>query len=480
MRGTKIPIDTIRESIANELSTAVKSYEIPAVCVRLGIQTTVEESDASEAHSSKRTYVRKRLLPLPEALLLKIAQQIVTEFGAPGLADLLSEITIHGEQRLSELSRRDALKALNHLDSLFGDLPLFESLNIFATEPLARTTDFTSHSTFTGLTLSKELEQHYIRNDDLSHEDVAIKCGALNCSQNKFFAFLEKLVDPLVRRGDQQADLAELLNPILRRDGFEFSTIGSTSGYPIYRIQKIALGVGGSVKNIIFASIGEKPELIFRDAVNNDVEIVKHGDKVLIFDRPFPLSGALVWADLVSWWQALTKNDDPVAAKSELYKRLKQSVLHSRSPGELAIFHTYYSVFGRSLGDNLPVLIPQVYLHYDPYTKRERGDQNHLVRQRMDFLMLLEQGIRIVIEVDGRQHYGEPDPHDRDRYRASPSLYARMVEEDRLLRLLGYEVYRFGGSDFHDTALGNSVPGPASRQVAEVFFSRLLRKHGVQ
>ena len=47
-------------------------------------------------------------------------------------------------------------------------------------------------------------------------------------------------------------------------------------------------GVSGAMKNLIFASTGEKPELIFRDAVNNDVEIVKNADKVLIYDRPLP------------------------------------------------------------------------------------------------------------------------------------------------------------------------------------------------
>lgn len=58
--------------------------------------------------------------------------------------------------------------------------------------------------------------------------------------------------------------------------------------------------------------------------------------------------------------------------------------------------------------------------------------------QRMDFLMLLPNGIRVVIEIDGKQHYSKNDI-------ASPKLYAEMMANTRELQLKGYEVYRFGG-----------------------------------
>ena len=58
--------------------------------------------------------------------------------------------------------------------------------------------------------------------------------------------------------------------------------------------------------------------------------------------------------------------------------------------------------------------------------------------QRMDFLMLLPNGIRVVIEIDGKQHYSEGDI-------SSPKLYAEMMVDTRKLQLKGYEVYRLGG-----------------------------------
>ncbi|MBP2266313.1 very-short-patch-repair endonuclease [Pseudarthrobacter sp. PvP004] len=107
------------------------------------------------------------------------------------------------------------------------------------------------------------------------------------------------------------------------------------------------------------------------------------------------------------------------------------------------------------MGFNVPALIPQVYLHYDPYT---RGRGATLPRQRMDFLLLMPGRRRIVLEVDGMQHYSENN-------RPSPDLYAQMVSEDRGLRLAGYEVYRFGGKE---------LSGAEAKPMLEEFFNRLL------
>ncbi|MER5708450.1 hypothetical protein [Streptomyces sp. NPDC002122] len=59
----------------------------------------------------------------------------------------------------------------------------------------------------------------------------------------------------------------------------------------------------------------------------------------------------------------------------------------------------------------------------------------------MDFLLLTPDRSRIVIEVDGVQHYADATG------KASPRLYSEMVAEDRRLRLMGYDIYRFGGHE---------------------------------
>jgi very-short-patch-repair endonuclease len=124
-----------------------------------------------------------------------------------------------------------------------------------------------------------------------------------------------------------------------------------------------------------------------------------------------------------------------------LYRRLDRSL--GDNDAERRILLAYGNRYVQ-FGPDIPALIPQVYLHYDPYTKRQGAAA--LTRQRMDFLLLLPNRARVVIECDGVQHYAN------DNGSASPRRYAEMVAEDRQLRLRGYEVYRFGGQELMESA----------------------------
>lgn len=471
-----IPLDTLREQIAQAVASA-KSYDLPGVCLRLGIQQSVDENDAQEAHSSKRLYVRGRILSWNEAELLALASRVLREYASEDLADTLSELTLHSEHRVSGLVRRDVLKVLNPLSPLFGNLSLIECLReIFGASVIQEDVigGYGSDRSLRG-----QIVQHCLHNEDWSNEELLIQCGALTCSQTRFFALLTKLLHPMTRRDAEQGELASAIDAALKRDGFTVRQTGVESGYAIYGVVRVQAGVAGTMKNLIFASVGEKPELVFRDAVNNDVEIVKHADKVLVFDRSLPSSGVLLWKDLRDWYAEQKGISDPISAKEQLFRRLRQAVLSARSAGEFAVFQGYYERYGSLLGDRLPALIPQVYLHYDPYTRRQRGDEQFLMRQRMDFLLMLEQGVRIVIEIDGRHHYAVPDPQVSDRFIASAQRYAEMVAEDRRLRLAGYEVYRFGGYEFLDVDFEQFKIGPHAQQCVAEFFERLLARHGV-
>lgn len=92
----------------------------------------------------------------------------------------------------------------------------------------------------------------------------------------------------------------------------------------------------------------------------------------------------------------------------------------------------------------------------------------------MDLLLLLDRSVRVVIEVDGKHHYA-------DGATASPTKYAGMVSEDRLLRLRGYEIYRFGAAEFSDTEVEGERfrIGPGSRALVSRFFRELFARHGV-
>ncbi|SOE70886.1 hypothetical protein SAMN05414139_03905 [Burkholderia sp. D7] len=473
--AVRVALETLRDRIADGIKESAKAYDVPAVCVRVGIQERVEAGDTDEAFRSRRVYVKSRLMKHDQAALLLIATAVLKEFDVPRLAEVVSELTVHAKRRITEVTRRDTLKILNRLGSLFNDVDLFDGLNVVSSEHLSHD-GVDNHLNFLP-SLSKDIVQHYVRNPDYSNEEMLILCGALTCSQTKFFALLEKLLDPVVRRGEEQVELATRLNAVLRHDGFHVAVVGEQSTHPVYAVQRIGDGVVGTVKNLIFASVGPKPELVLRDAVSNDIEITKHADMCLVFDHPLPSSG-LTWVDMAEWWRERQGLSELKTARQSLGERLKRSVELTHSPGEYAIFRTYHEVFGPKLGDQLPALIPQVYLHYDPFTHAERvelGKGHVLGRQRMDFLMLLGSHVRVVIEVDGQQHYA-------DGGKASPARYARMVEEDRRLRLQGYELYRFGGAEFPDAAKENDryVIGPQSKKVVATFFERLLDRHKIK
>jgi very-short-patch-repair endonuclease len=229
-----------------------------------------------------------------------------------------------------------------------------------------------------------------------------------------------------------------------------------------YKATNLKGGVQSSVKNLIFAANGFKPEIVLIDSVSNDIQIVKNEEYCLVYNKPI-LERGLLWTDLIDWWA-----EQPQAAslarkeqEQQLYQRLLVSL---ESPPETLLFRTYYREFRHELRDALPVLIPQVYLHYDPKTISQLPKGQRLVRQRMDFLMLFSNYDRVVIEVDGQQHYSENNI-------AKPELYAKMVAEDRRLRLSGYEIYRFGGYE---------LEGETGMKIVTEFFHALLKDHSVR
>jgi hypothetical protein len=217
----------------------------------------------------------------------------------------------------------------------------------------------------------------------------------------------------------------------------------------------------GQIKNLIFAADGPKPRIVLRDAVENVIEIVENEQFCLVYDRP--LIRGLTWGELTDWWIAThgAASDSRLECGRALFERLSAS-LSPDSPGERLLLRTYAKRYGSEASDDLPALLPQIYLHYDPYTRRELGRRGDLVRQRMDFLLLPADGSRIVLEVDGAQHYSHEG-------KPRPQLYAEMVREDRELRLAGYEIYRFGGAELVDEA--------AAGRMLDAFFDRLLAKH---
>ena len=185
---------------------------------------------------------------------------------------------------------------------------------------------------------------------------------------------------------------------------------------------------------------------MLRDATRNVIEITRNADKCLVYDKALPAAG-LTWRELVHWWSARSQSKLPEQETGrQLWRRLAGSL---DSDPERCLLRTYSTRY--AVNPDIPALLPQVWLHYDPFLRPAGPARPAAVeRQRMDFLLLMPGRRCVVLEIDGKHHYAKDD-------RADPHAYARMVSEDRRLRLAGYEVYRFGGAEFIDKSKATAM-----------------------
>jgi hypothetical protein len=212
------------------------------------------------------------------------------------------------------------------------------------------------------------------------------------------------------------------------------------------------LSLKDKVKNIIFASVAARPEIIISE-LNGQVEIIKNEESCLVYNFDIAKDTGLLWKNLVDWWAK--KNNLSLTfekAQNDLYLRLYKSLV---TTVEKILFKTYYKKL-KKLGENLPALIPQVYYLNDPFNPEiNKG------KQRIDFLLILKNNKKIIIQVDANQHFA-----DEDKF--SPGKYAAMMSGDRELKLKGFEVYRFGSFEFKDENIENNL---------EEFFILLFEKY---
>lgn len=402
---------------------------------------------------NKRERALRSLEPLGRRRLAELARDIGRAGGGFDLEDKGLWVLEEGQQPISEISRRAVARCFG--DDLSGERDVVDMLRpLFS---LSGPLDMLFMST---RTLADEIRQHMTFNPgDWRVEYLFEQIGAYDCPIDRFGRLLEAALHPLARRGPDQVVLVGELNAALVRDGYVMQVSDEQSGFPIYRLTSLSKGVAGAPKNLIFASIGPKPEIGFRDAINNDIVILHNEDSCLVYDQRIPRDG-LRWTDLAAWWNRAEPTKNSAMAAKALGERLHRSLA---SDGERNLFNTYFKAYRMSMGDDLPALIPQVYLHYDPAVVKQLRHRDGLFRQRMDFLLLLPNAQRIVLEVDGSQHFsadGQP----------SLDLYGQTAAADRELRLVGYEVYRFGAKE---------LVGPGADIVITTFFDGLWRRHGL-
>jgi hypothetical protein len=99
----------------------------------------------------------------------------------------------------------------------------------------------------------------------------------------------------------RRANLGTSTTKVLVHDGYEIVEVDAISGAPIFDYRLIGSGVRGSMKNLIFAAVGPKPEIVLDDAVNK--RPAHHPQRTgLPGLRPAPGHTCLNWAELNAWW----------------------------------------------------------------------------------------------------------------------------------------------------------------------------------
>jgi very-short-patch-repair endonuclease len=437
-----------------ELGNRYTHTGLTAVCEELGLPHL--DPTGSKRERLSGSFDALGATELPQVAERLLAQHPPSALIRNEIQDVLWETT--AAPRIPKRFRRETARAIA-IEDIYLDgrrfMELLERVWVLDDDPMGFMTEVDS-------SLRGSIDRHIFRNPgDWSTEELFDELGALESSDRRFALFLEGLASADVRPDETaQRCFVDIVNGALRPCGVEMRETDTEGGYPVFTVVASHAAVTGRPKNLIFAS-PVKPDLRFRDALNNDIEIVTNSDKVLVYDLPLGVDG-LRWRDLQSWWAEREEVLDDDDAKRSLYLRLRGS-LPKTSPPQALLFDAFYRGFGDAVPD-LPALLPEVWLHWDAKTVQERG-RLALLRFRMDFLLLLPHGIRVVIEVDGKHHYSGSDGV------ADGARYSAMAAADRELKLAGYQVFRFGAEELR---------GDAARGVVKAFFDRLFKRYGVE
>ncbi|MFX4293570.1 hypothetical protein [Streptomyces bohaiensis] len=434
--GEPVDMARLRRLIDGVLLTLYERYtakELPSLCERLGLP-------APDSGNTKHERLVASLNTCPDGRLPAVAEAVLEQENLDQPQRMALEDALwlgRHHVRIPARTRRELAKDFDLTDHLrYPDrfMGLLGRLWHLDNGPLGGWTT-------TANSLRGQIERHVRSHDDWTTEHFFEQLDAFDATHPRFGHFLEGLASPTALPDEPaQRRFVDLANRHLKPIGAQLSQIGEVDGYPQFQLVEHGRGTARRPRNLIFATLG-KPDIRFTSALDNDIEVAERADEVLVYDRPVGKEG-LLWRDLLSWWQETQQSADGEQAARALYERMEAS-LPPNSPGQRNLFWHYHRANRDHLKD-MPALLPEIWLHWDPKTLGQRG-AHALQNLRMDFLMLLPGNRRVVLEVDGMQHYTRAEGTQPDSAR-----YAATMAGDRDLKLRGYEVFRFGHHELSD------------------------------
>jgi hypothetical protein len=234
---SRVQLSELREAITGVIA-AEKAYNVPSLCVRLGL----DDREESEAMSSKARYASARLSKLTGERLLSVAQALLEESDDFGLREAADRVAERDTPQISDLTRRRVLGVYDsgEICTEYDEIEFIERIWPISSMPgdqEARNIDDWGFRS-----LKDDIFQHMRRNDDWSKRDLLERLGLMNSSRSLLFRFLEASVHPTAIEEATQKVRVEQLNLHLQHDGYRLTRTGSMSGSPIYTIAAHAIG----------------------------------------------------------------------------------------------------------------------------------------------------------------------------------------------------------------------------------------------
>lgn len=291
-------------TVRNVLVEYLRSYsalDLPSICERLQIPCNNE----LDPMHSKATYLKSGLNKMKDSEIIELVKAIISDNDCP---ELLEKIGRYLETELFEITsvtRRKIINWLSEQTDLEGEIYLDKFLN--------RIWDLKNMPSISReINREEDILRHMVRNNDWTYgellKDVLKVIYVSDCT---FKRFMEELVYPDVHSEERQKQYVTGLNSFLRIDGYSLLCSNFISGNPVYTLQKNVRGVGNEIKNIIFAGIGGKPDIVLDDSLSNTIKMIENGADCLVYNQPISAKG-LTWKELVTWWGNVDEYDESV------------------------------------------------------------------------------------------------------------------------------------------------------------------------
>ena len=221
-------VDELRNVIANQFACEYKAYDLGGVCNAYGI-----EPDASlEPMHSKRLYVLSGLNKLPDDDIWRLARRIVKEFENTEMIKTMEPYLGDTELEFSFVTRRRIVDFLDSLSDMEGRMKLDDFLSFIWN--MSEIPDI-----FIGTTVGEEIMSAVKYDKTMSYKELLTNRLEVKYLPDETFSkFLESLVEPEVREGNEQKKYVQGINGIIKEDGYELYISSQKSGVPHYSIGK--------------------------------------------------------------------------------------------------------------------------------------------------------------------------------------------------------------------------------------------------